>query len=350
MGDRLFRKSVSDIDYRRKLMKGYSSNDSELIKHIMEETEKSNLDNISRTKAYERFFDKNKEIPWSFLASMVSRNAGWNMTDLEGKWFPQSLSKEYRRWLFQTYERANWLIFSDAYPQLLLYEYSKNSGQSFFHLSSAFTISRFIEAEWEIFLSEKNQTRLMISQIINEQHVIQFPVIEHPFYKENVFTSTIYKIQDWLHFSSVILPVCSGRIYGFSVHDFQNVSKRIELGTKLSHLLFHPNYFPSFYQFSKKTEHTGSRVDYEQYVTPSKERDTPFLRTTFPIITHHKRLTEDWYSFTSVKKKWYKQSFSLEKQKIDLTEWYQQKQKQLHLGITFEHLLKAQTKKELPKR
>ncbi|MFC4322695.1 DUF2515 family protein [Litchfieldia salsa] len=349
MADRLLRKSISEIDYRRKKTKCYSSYDIELIKYITEETEKNNLDNISRTKAYERYFTHNQEIPWSFLASMVSRNAGWNMADLEGVWFPQSLTREYRELLFLTYERANWLIFSDAYPQLLLYEYSKKNGKSYFHLASAFNISRFIEAEWELFLTYLDVKRLMTSQIINEQNVIQLPVIEHPFYKKNVFRSMVFKLQDWFHFSAVLFPVCSGRIYGYSVHEFRNLSNRIELGTKLSQLLFDQRYFPLFYQFSKNTEHTGSRIDYEKYLNPTKRRDTPFLRTTFPIINHHKREMKDWYSFSSVKSKWYNHSLDFGKSQIDLTEWYQQKQQQLHLGITFEHLIKAKIEKELPK-
>lgn len=40
-------------------------------------------DNISRTVFYDQFYLKHKEIVWGYLASFVSRNAGWNMTDLE---------------------------------------------------------------------------------------------------------------------------------------------------------------------------------------------------------------------------------------------------------------------------
>ncbi|GAA3327359.1 hypothetical protein GCM10020331_066980 [Ectobacillus funiculus] len=49
-----------------------------------------NRDNISRTHAYKEYYLRNCEIRWSFLASMVSRNAGWNMTDLEGKYYPKN--------------------------------------------------------------------------------------------------------------------------------------------------------------------------------------------------------------------------------------------------------------------
>ena len=97
------------------------------------------------------FIHQNREIHWSFLASMVSRNAGWNMCDLEGKWFPIFYEKEMRERLFLTYERANWLIFQDAFPQLLLYQYSTKVKQAMFHLLKYFHVSSFMEREWNYF-------------------------------------------------------------------------------------------------------------------------------------------------------------------------------------------------------
>lgn len=97
----------------------------ELTSRIQELTAKLNKDNISRTNAYKRYFDRHPEIKWSLLASFVSRNAGWSMTDLKGRLFELGLTAFQQKWLFLAYERANWLIFSDAYPRLLLYHWSK---------------------------------------------------------------------------------------------------------------------------------------------------------------------------------------------------------------------------------
>ena len=91
-----------------------------IIRQIIHETNKKNIDNVSRTEAYLTYFKKNSDIIWSFLASMVSRNGGWNMCDLEGPIFPHLLAEKVRKQLFLTYERANWLIFHDVFPQLLL--------------------------------------------------------------------------------------------------------------------------------------------------------------------------------------------------------------------------------------
>ncbi|MDQ6599428.1 DUF2515 family protein [Bacillus salipaludis] len=97
-------------------MNHFTIQEQEIIRQIITETEKKNLDNISRTNAYFRYFKKNPDIIWSFLAHMVSRNGGWNMCDLEGSIFPHLLESKIRKQLFLTYERANWLIFHDVFP------------------------------------------------------------------------------------------------------------------------------------------------------------------------------------------------------------------------------------------
>ncbi len=166
----------------------------EYIRLIISETKMNNVDNISRTKAYLDFYIKHPEINWAFLASMVSRNGGWNMCDLEGKWFPKIIPQKVRNVLFMTYERANWLIFQDAFPQMLLYHYSTKIGRPLFHLLSFFHVSSFMEEEWYLFWNERNEKRLTTSLIINEQNVIQKPVIDHPVYRDKVFRSFYFII------------------------------------------------------------------------------------------------------------------------------------------------------------
>ena len=338
MVDKLFKLILKDVQKRRTQNPRFTDQEVNIIEKIKAETSTLNIDNISRTKAYASFYDCNKEIPWSFLASMVSRNAGWNMTDLEGRWFPYILHQSYRDLLFMTYERANWSIFLDAFPQLLLYEHSKRINKPLFYLLQGFSVSTYMEVEWELYWKSRNKERLMTSQIINEQNVIQKPIIEHPFFHEKVFSSLLYKLQDWFHFNSVFFPSREGELYGFSVHDFQKLDQRIELGKRLAYLLFNEKYYQSFYQFSQKTEHTGSRYDYEQYLSIMKRRDTPFLRTTYPIIMHHRQDTKDWLLIRKLKNKWYKPTTSISQ--YHLTEWYRKKQHQLHQAIKIEQWFK----------
>ncbi len=297
-----------------------------------------NKDNITRTKAYLDFYLQYPEITWAFLASMVSRNGGWNMCDLEGEWFPKIIPQVKREQLFLTFEKANWLIFYDAFPQLLLYHYSTKLRRPMFHLIQFFRESSFMENEWNRFWLNRDSQRLINSLIINEQNLIQKPVIEHPIYQKEVFKSGYFLFQDLLHFSQVLFPTCHGELYGASVNGFRDVDKRIDLGKRLADILFTPNLFPYFLNFAKKTEHTGSRVDFEKYFPEKRKRDTPFLRTTFPVITHEIHDFQDWSKRQKIKKSWFAEP--KHRHPFLLTQWYSDKQKQMHTFITLGNLLK----------
>ena len=326
-------------------MKKLTLQDRELIQHIQTVTAKKNIDNISRTNAYFDYFKDNREIIWSFLASMVSRNGGWNMCDLEGAVFSHLLDVQTRKQLFLTYERANWLIFHDVFPQLLLYQYSKIMKQEVFHLLPFFNVSTFIHKEWKRYWEERNKNRLMTALIINEQNVIQKPVIEHPVYRNRVFHTLFFSFQDWLHFSCVIFPTCGGDLYGASVNGFRSLSKRINLGKRLADILFDPRLFPYFFEFAQSTPHTGSRYDYEQYfkTLPVQRRDTPFLRTTFPVINHHQHQYEDWSRKKFILPAWMKYPVK-HHHSTHLTDWYFEKKEQLQLMVSLKKVLNIKMK------
>ena len=91
------------------------------------------------------FYIRHPEIHWVFLAHMVSRNAGWNMTDLKGGFLTKLLMKKESQAFFDFLERGNWLIFQDAYPQLLVYEESKRNKTNLLYLLPHLHISYFME-------------------------------------------------------------------------------------------------------------------------------------------------------------------------------------------------------------
>ncbi len=313
-------------------LKYINKDENKLIDWIKAETKKQNIDNISRTDAYLDFYLSHPEISWAFLASMVSRNAGWNMCDLEGVALPKLIKKKFRKKLFLTYERTNWLIFHDAFPQLLLYHYSTKVKQPMFHLLRYFQVSSYMEHEWFRFWIGKNSNRLLNSLIINEQNVIQKPVIKHSDYKIKVFYSPLFLFQDWFHFSAVIFPTCNGKLFGASVHGFKNVTNRIELGRRLASILFHKDLHKEFLKFAFTTVHTGSRFDYEYYFNNKTIRTTPFLRCTYPIINHRLHKRQDWSKNTLIDPRWKKLAV-IEKFPIELTGWYSKKQRQIKKAI-----------------
>ncbi len=87
---------------------------------------------MTRTRAYYQFYKRYPEIHWALLGHMVSRNGGWNMTDLKGDLYTKLLSEKDQFTFFSFLERGNWLIFQDVYPQFLLYEQSVKKSKNLF--------------------------------------------------------------------------------------------------------------------------------------------------------------------------------------------------------------------------
>ncbi|TCT25538.1 uncharacterized protein DUF2515 [Melghiribacillus thermohalophilus] len=277
----------------------------ELYKKIRRTTDDQNRTNITRTKAYLNFYLHHPEIRWAFLASQVSRNAGWNMTDLKSATYRNLLSEKMARHLYMTYERANWFIFSDAFPQLLIYHYSVKYRTPVFDLLTNFQVSRFMDEEWRRFYEKKDQNRLLTALIINEQNVIQKPVIEHPHYQHAVFRRLPYLFQDRCHLNGVFFPTMQGDLYGFFIKGFTKVDRRIATGKKLASLLFHPNLHEQFFAFATSVEPDGRRREYEQFMG-EKMIETNQLENLYSVIPHQNLVRRDWRNVQKVKAKWWK--------------------------------------------
>ncbi|GGH78830.1 hypothetical protein JOD43_001593 [Pullulanibacillus pueri] len=270
--------------------------DHKYIDIIRGKTRINNRDNVSRTKSYLTYYLQHPEITWSLLASMVSRNAGWNMTDLWNEPFLQWLRAPFRQTLFHTYERPNWLIFEDTYPQLLVYALSKQEKKPMFYLLKAFGVSIFIEAEWERYWKEKDGERLYKAQIINEQQLIERPVLKHHFFQQSVFNTMLFFSQEVLKLNVVVFPTLHGELYGYPVSHFQAVNERIELGKNLHSLLFKSTQSRAIQEFAFTVAHTGSRSDYEQFLPHQTKPDwKPGLREVGQEIRHKRSEVQEWF-------------------------------------------------------
>ncbi|WP_099158326.1 DUF2515 family protein [Virgibacillus ndiopensis] len=281
-----------------------SIREQDYIHYIIMKTKAHNVDNISRTKAYQNFYMDNPEIQWTLVASLVSRNAGWNMTDLFLPPYKKILHKDVRNRFFMIYERANWLIFSDAYPQLLVYKLSKKVNTPLFYLLKKFHVSSFIVNEWYRFWHNHDKQRLMVALIINEQNVIHSPVIKQSYFKYQVFFKLPYLLQDFLFMNAVVLPTKSTKIHGAFVHDFTNLTNRITLGKQIASIIFNPSIYDNILSFVLTIEHTGSRWDYEKFLDVSFPK-SPLLRLVYPTITHQDIVRNDWYKWGGIKSKWF---------------------------------------------
>lgn len=141
-----------------------------------------NRNNVTRTYYYATFWSRHPEVPWALLAHLVSRNAGYQMSDL----------KRYKLWkdilagaaigglspttvptllvpilsnvatselqaLFALLEAGNFLIFHDVMPQLEVYSWAKqfpDHKDEVYRLlvdERQLEVDEFIFEEWERF-------------------------------------------------------------------------------------------------------------------------------------------------------------------------------------------------------
>ena len=261
---------------------GMTREDGRILAAIRDETAAFNRNNVARTAAYWKIYAANPELHWAFLAHMVSRNGGWNMTDLKGQWLPRLLDHRLAEAIFELMEACNSLIFGDAYPQLRLYEESKRAGRSLFGLLPEFGVSAFMAPFWDVFLAERRPIPLTEALIVNEQHFIQARVVEDPYFKRNAFETPAFRSQPLLQTNQLVVPLWRGghagnakpmRLAGRVIERFEDIRERIEFGKCLYALLFgYPRLLRAAASFARHVPHTGSRADYWPHRFQTRDR------------------------------------------------------------------------------
>ncbi|MGM0864868.1 MAG: DUF2515 family protein [Bacillota bacterium] len=133
----------------------------------------ANLNNVSRTACYIDFFKKYPEIHWSFLAHMVSRNAGYHIPTFEIICFHTPCPKKGKM------RFSNFLscVTQPFFKMRILNYYYMNSGKVrgilLFIFLKKFNVSIFMKSIWNNFLTMSNKHVLTIGLIMNGQHMIQ---------------------------------------------------------------------------------------------------------------------------------------------------------------------------------
>ncbi|PPA68925.1 YjzC family protein [Jeotgalibacillus proteolyticus] len=255
-------KSHNQIKHKPEL----NEKEKELVKEINKKTSMLNQTNVTRTQAYFDFYQRHPEIHWALLAHLVSRNGGWSMTDLKGNLLEFVFSEQQKEDFFAFLEKANAFIFHDAFPQLLLYEKSKNDRQNYFKLLPFFGVSSFMEPIWHSFLNSPSSKLLTVALIINEQHYIEQRLISNSHFQKKVYESRLFRIQEFFHFNYIVFPhrnFGQTQLIGRNVSHFAPLEKRISLGKRLYAMLFSsPSLTEEITEFCASTVHSGSRADY----------------------------------------------------------------------------------------
>lgn len=252
---------------------GLSREEAELAEQIVHKVHIANRNNVTRTEAYRTMYFNYPELHWALLAHMVSRNGGWNMTDLKGDLLPALVSSKQAGHLFLFLETANAYIFHDAYPQLLLYDESIKRGKNLFHLLPDLHISKFMRPVWDHFWSSRDSVLLTTALIINEQKYIEQRIVQNPTFRKHVFETLPFRAQSFLQLNQVLFPYIPPnsaslnrecvRLAGLVIEHFTDVQERIEAGKKLYALLFGvPQIHQGILAFVRSCAHSGSRADY----------------------------------------------------------------------------------------
>ncbi|WP_058302386.1 DUF2515 family protein [Gorillibacterium timonense] len=260
-------------------MESVADADSAILRWVQEETARMNRNNVTRTYAYQRIYSRHPELHWAFLAHMVSRNSGWNMTDLKGDLVPKLIGNRQSEALYLMLERANALIFQDAYPQLLLYQEGKRRGRRLTFLLERLPVSTFMPPLWDDFAETGDPVPLAIGLIINEQNYIQGRVVENPLFVKSVLEQPFFHAESLLHVNQVLFPYLTNaenkvRLAGITLEDFPDLNERIRFGRKLYALLFGiATVHAGCRSFADKVPHTGSRADYwPKLFSPTKQK------------------------------------------------------------------------------
>ncbi|AFU14342.1 hypothetical protein MC28_2920 [Bacillus thuringiensis MC28] len=240
-----------------------------IINNIKIQTEQLNKNNVTRTRAYYQFYIRFPEIHWALLGHMVSRNGGWNMTDLKGDLYTKLLSEKDQITFFSFLERGNWLIFQDVYPQFLLYEQSVKKAKKLFHLLPHLNVSTFMETMWNDFWKTGNKKTLAIATIINEQYYLEKRVIQNAHFQKTVLNSIGFKLFDFFQFNHILFPFYENNtnqktlLIGDTMKHFTSLHERILIGKRLYSLLFRDTHILSqIIYWAEHHPHTGSRKDY----------------------------------------------------------------------------------------
>lgn len=240
-----------------------------IINNIKIQTEQLNKNNVTRTRAYYQFYIRYPEIHWALLGHMVSRNGGWNMTDLKGDLYTKLLSEKDQITFFSFLEKGNWLIFQDVYPQFLLYEQSVKKAKKLFHLLPHLNVSTFMETMWNDFWKTGNKKTLAIATIINEQNYLEKRVIQNAHFQKTVLNSIGFKLFDFFQFNHILFPFYENNtnqktlLIGDTMKHFTSLHERILIGKRLYSLLFRDTHILSqIIYWAEHHPHTGSRKDY----------------------------------------------------------------------------------------
>jgi hypothetical protein len=222
------------------------------------ELDDRNRDNVARTDAYLELYAwtraNGRELPWVLMAHLVSRNAGYLMSDLArmlDRPDTDAALADAMRNLFLLLERANWLIFHDAWHHVLTYLLGQELTNP--------RVPRFMIDAWSRHTAAPDERRLVLDLVHNEQHLIEHRAVHHAHLAAGARLLAIIEAsgrEKPLHFALSGAP-------DIRVQGFAQLQRRIEAGRRIyDEVIAVPARRDALFEWAVAHPHTGSRDVY----------------------------------------------------------------------------------------
>jgi hypothetical protein len=229
------------------------------------ELDARNRDNVTRTAAYLELYAHLRahdlELPWILMAHLVSRNAGYLMSDLARQRARMPLMADAIDNLFLLLERANWLIFHDAWWHLGHHLLGRTA-----ELAPPRTPRFMIDAWRRYEAGGRSERDLVLDLVHNEQHLIEHRVVHHPHLAEGARLLAIIEQsgrEKPLHFPLPDAPA-------ITVGNFADLARRIETGRRIyDEVLADRGRRDALFAWALAHPHTGSRAAYGGKPSPT---------------------------------------------------------------------------------
>jgi len=240
---------------------------------MLDEKETRNQDNVSRTESYLELYALCRaygvELPWVLMAHLVSRNAGYLMTDLALDRAASFFTREALDELFLFLERANFLIFDDAWSHVVHHALGRAP-------APGDRTPRFIREAWcryetasSLGITPSLERALVVDLVTNEQNLIESRVVHNPrFARARAMIAFFEQVDAG---GSVVLPLTRARI---RVSAFAELDQRIEAGRRIfDEVLAEKAAREAIFAWAVAHPHTGSRAAYRRGADPKTLRE-----------------------------------------------------------------------------
>ncbi|HUJ63292.1 MAG TPA: DUF2515 family protein [Kofleriaceae bacterium] len=231
-----------------------------------------NRDNVARTASYLELYAWTRahppELPWLLMAHLVSRNAGYLMTDLARRIasdHPRDVAmRDAMRSLFVLLERGNFLIFWDAWHHVCSYL----AGDL-----AAIAPPRTPRFMCDAYARGHADERALVMDLVhNEQHLIEHRAVHHRDLAPGMLLLDM--IERSGRERALVFPVEAPEI---RVGRFADVARRIAAGARIfDEVLADRARRDACFAWASAHDHTGSR---EIYGGPAG----PGVREAWPI-------------------------------------------------------------------